>query len=263
MHIQPLAVATQAAADEDPSSPTLMLALLAGGLAMAAVAGAVSAVRRRREDADLLGLIHARGFDPIDDHDELARVAQRVEALFGELAMYARHLRLVGVLRVERSRYVLDAAHVILGIEGPQSASNANLATLNKLVLIAHGMDAVLPDFSLAPNHFLFKQVHPDPVFNHSGAFGRRNLVLGADAYHIAHVLGGEVRSMLAGNRDLVIESRGGVLAFYLHDERVQPKRLAAFVERVESLAEAMLANAGSWSPDMVPPPEPAPLLGA
>ena len=228
----------------------LSLPIVLAIVGAAAVALGVYVVRNKLAKRSALrgfvGLVDQDGFEIVHDEDTLRLTAERVGELFGEQAIYARQLRLAGVLRrVDDDGLVIDAAQVSLGLE----ASNANINTLVKLVLIIHrpGMD--LPEFSLLPNHFLFATVQKDPVFHHSGAFGRKNLVLGEDKYFIAHTISGRAREELADNGELVIESRDGLLAFYLHDERIQAKDLPAFVTRCLSLSRTMIDNAADYRP--------------
>ncbi len=226
------------------------LSALLGVLLVVIVGTAVWLVRCRvREAGDREGfmdLCESLGFEPVHGQEALQRISERIGELFGEQAIYARQLRLAGVLRsVEQDGLTIDAAQVRLGLD----ASNANINTLSKLVLLIHLPGPPLPEFSLLPNHFLFATVQKDTVFHHTGTFGRRNLVLGEDKWHIAHILGQDVRDALADNRELVIESRGDLLAFYLHDERVQPADLAAFINRCTHLTRLMAGNAETYTP--------------
>lgn len=228
----------------------LTLWLLAGMVVVVGVALGLWGVRavldRRAQRRGFLGLIDAAGFEPVRGRDELREIAAGLSELFGEQAMYARQVHVAGALqRREDDGLRLVAAHLILGLE----ASNANIATLDKFVLTITGFSAALPDFSLEPNHFLFATVQKDPVFHHTGRFGRRNLVLGDDKWFIAHVLGEPVRELLAENRELVMEAREDRVAFYLHDERVQPGDLPAFVEHCVAVTRAAVANAATYRP--------------
>jgi len=234
----------------DAGSAAVSLGLVIGLVAVAALMFVVWLIRTRQrtvvERERFVRLQETMGFGPVADEDELRQIAERVGELFGEHAIYARQLHLAGALRrAGGDGLIVDAVQVRLGMD----ASNANINTLAKLVVMVHGQALSLPEFSLLPNHFLFSTVQKDPVFHHTGAFGRRNLVLGEDKWFIAHVLGGDVRDALAENRDLVIESRDGLLAFYLHDERVQARDLAGFVNRCLTLSRGMVAHAGAYKP--------------
>jgi len=235
-------------------SPWFVMSLALGLIAVGLIMFIVWLIRTRQQAVvdreQFLKLQETMGFAPVGDEDELRMIAERIGELFGEHAIYARQLHLAGALRrTDEHGATLDAVQVRLGLD----ASNANINTLAKLVVIAQCNGVDLPEFSLLPNHFLFATVQKDPVFHHSGAFGRRNLVLGEDKYFIGHALGGDVREELAENRELVIESRDGVLAFYLHDERVQAKDLPGFVDRCGRLTRAILDNASSYDSAPVP----------
>ncbi len=241
-----LAQGTDAAPRE---APTLWLVLgMVGVVAVAFTTWGLRAVlHRRAQMRGFLGLIETAGFEPVSGQEALRGIAEELSALFGEQAMYARQVRVAGALRREEDDgLVLVAAHLVLGME----ASNANITTLDKFVLSISGFEPRLPVFSLEPNHFLFATVQKDPVFHHTGKFGSRNLVLGEDKWFVAHVLGENVRALLAENRDLVIEAREDRLAFYLHDERVQPGDLPAFVERCVAITRAIVANAPMYRPN-------------
>ncbi|NBC10993.1 MAG: hypothetical protein GVY24_04555 [Planctomycetes bacterium] len=233
----------------DGGAPTLLLVLaMVGVVALAFTVWGVRAVlHRQAQQRGFLGLIEAADFEPVQGQEQLGEIADDLSELFGEQAMYARQVRVAGALqRQEDDGLRLVAAHLVLGLE----ASNANITTLDKLVLTVSGFTPRLPTFSLEPNHFLFATVQKDPVFHHTGRFGRRNLVLGEDKWFVAHVLGENVRELLAENRDLVIEAREDRLAFYLHDERVQPADLPAFVERCAAISRAIITNAPTYRPD-------------
>jgi len=232
----------------DGGTPTLLLVLaMVGVVALAFTVWGVRAVlHRQAQRRGFLGLMESAGFEPVQGQDQLGRIADDLSELFGEQAMYARQVRVAGALKREEDDGLrLVAAHLVLGLE----ASNANIATLDKFVLTVSGFAPALPVFSLEPNHFLFATVQKDPVFHHTGKFGRRNLVLGEDKWFVAHVLDEPVRDLLADNRDLVIEAREDRLAFYLHDERVQPGDLPAFVERCAAISRAIIANAPTYRP--------------
>ncbi len=247
-------LAQQTPTDAAPNG-TLVLPLLLVAALVVIVLFAVWLIRAHLHEAHerelFLELQGTMGFEPVSGEDELRIIAERIGELFGEHAIYARHLRVAGALRrIEDDGLTLDAAQVRLGMD---TTSNANIYTLAKLVIMIHRDDLVLPEFSLVPNHFLFASVQRNPVFHHSGEFGRHNLVLGDDKWFIAHTLSGDARDALADNRDLVIESRGNLLAFYLHDERVQSAELEAFIDRCLTLSHHMILNAHAYTPAREP----------
>lgn len=248
------------------AGPRATLLLVVGMVAVVALFFFVWAVRamvgQRVQRRGFVGLIDEAGFEPMHGREALGRVARDLSELFEEQAMHARQVRVAGALRrVEDDGLVLTASHVVLGLESNRASSNANITTLNKFVLMVSGFEPRLPDFSLTPNHFLFATVQKTPVFHHTGRFGSRNLVLGDDKWFIAHVLGENVRELLADNRELVVESLGDRLAFYLHDERVQPADVPAFVERCVAISRAIIGNAPGYRPIDRPRRMRAPML--
>jgi hypothetical protein len=217
----------------------VMVVLVAAGLVL-------GKLRQRTDRRRFLELADELSLEIVRRPDELEQVAQRVRRVFRGMEMYTRRLKLSGVMRDRLDGMVVEVTHVVMGME----RSNAQHHTFDKVVVLVHGLSDRLPTFKLMPNNALFKQVHRRPVFAHSSPFGRRNLVLGEDRLVVQHVLGPEVRTMLQSNRELCIDSRDGLIAAYLHDERVQPADLPAFVDRTVALAQAMSERAEHYVAD-------------
>ena len=198
--------------------------------------------QRRKHHQRFVALMDERNFEPIRDTVELQRIADTIQKLFGEVAMNARRLTLRGAMRYPMPRFDVTVVQVVLGLE----ASNANGTTLHKVVVLLSGFDRSgeggLPRFKLMPNNVLFRQIHRTPVFHASSPFGKRNLVLTGEASpeheeRVQHIINRDAREALMDNSNLVIESLGDTLAFYLHDEQVQPDDLDGFIQHAATLA--------------------------
>lgn len=216
----------------------------AGAAAVALIWAAASWYGRRRGVKHFKDFAQQPGFEPIDDHDELAALSESVGDVFSDMSMYARQLTIRGALRHPDDAFKVNVVHVVIGFE----ASNAQHQTMDKVVVLVSGFDAPLPRFRLLPSNFMFRQIHRNPVFDAGSAVGRSNLVLGRDHQRIRAVLDGGAAELLQNNRALVIEARPALLAFFLHDERVEPDDLGTFVADCLNIATAVRADAAAAS---------------
>ena len=205
----------------------------------------VASRQRKRGTQDRLK--HLAGqyqLEEIQSQDELERLSQTISRLFNEVAMYVRELTLFGALRKRLRNFEVEIVHAVLGFE----ASNANHQTLDKIVVLVSDFDTPLPGFKLMPNNWMFRQIHPERVFAAKTPFAQKNLVLGDDHQRIKQIMNDEFKEAMSDNRELVIHSIDGTLAFYLHDDRVEPDDLERFTEHCVTLA-AILQDQARQAP--------------
>ncbi len=208
-----------------------------GALIVALIWAGVALYLRRNRLRGFEAFRKQSGFEPVTGRENLERLAEDVADVFGDLAMYARQIRIPGALRyAARDDFDVEVAHVILGME----ASNAQHQSMEKIVVFVRGFDAPLPRFRILPNNFMFRHIHRDRVFDTETKFGENNLVLGADQASIRAVLSPTVQQALRDNRTRVIEARPDYFACFLHDERVEPANLEDFVAECLTLAELL-----------------------
>ncbi|MEX0655636.1 MAG: hypothetical protein WD534_13950 [Phycisphaeraceae bacterium] len=197
---------------------------------------------RRNRTQSFHAFVQQPGFEPINDRDQLETLSETVGDVFGDMSMYARQLTIKGALHYPSDEFDVKVVHVVLGFE----ASNANHQTMEKVVVMVSGFDTPLPRFRLLPNNFLFRHIHRNKIFDATTKFGEHNLVLGREHDRIRGVFGDDVRALLKDNRAMVIEARADLLAFFLHDERVEPKDLGAFVAECLNLAGLIRKSAAN-----------------
>lgn len=177
------------------------------------------------------------GFEVIRDHQQLETLAESIGDVFGDMSMYARQFTIKGALHYPSEEFNVTVVHVVFGFE----ASNAQHHTMEKVVVLVSGFENRLPRFRLLPNNFLFRHIHRNKIFDATTKFGENNLVLGRDREHIKHLFDDpQVQDQLKDNRAMVIEGRPDLLAFFLHDERVEPNDLGGFVADCLHLAALM-----------------------
>lgn len=201
--------------------------------------------RRQRDDAAFAALVHEPGFTLIADRDVLAGLAQRLADIFVDQRMYARYLNLRGAIDRPAPHFDVSVVHVVLGKE----RGNADHHALDKVVVLCHGIDAELPSFSLIPGNALLHRLHPNTAFEPTDRFGVHNHVRTSDVARVRQVFGSELRQTLRDNRELTIEGRADMLAFFLADERAQPTDLLAFVEDCVTMAAMMREGARGFQP--------------
>lgn len=238
MPADPAAIWTQTEPVRGSASMVIALAAVA---AMAAVVIAI-VLQRRRHDADLDAFARRHGFDPLPD-DPADPVYAAVAALFGQGPRIERLLHRQApdmnlyLVRLRMPLYRVDAGGI-----WDATVQESQV----KLVLLAANLAAPLPIFRLMPNSWALTAVRGEEANLVHGVepLGWRNYVLGDDEAWVLHVLAGEPSHLLRRNQQLTLDSRGDVLAFYLQDERPQPRDLAAFVDHCLALAHALLARA-------------------
>ena len=231
---------------EKPST-LIALPVLIGIVTLALLVWAVLASHRRTrlEDNAFRALTRRPGYEPIRDPQELERLSHLTEDIFRAMRMLAREFTLLGALRIEHSRYTITAVHVLFGLE----RSNANNQTLDKVALLIEGFDQQPPEFLIRPNNMLLRQVNKQKIFAPTDRFGKNNLIQGSHRAAITHALEGKAPQLLADNRQFAIESRGGYLAGYTHDDSVQPSDFEAFLTMMTCLAEDIEARVSTYKP--------------
>ncbi|MFA9479929.1 hypothetical protein ACERK3_16720 [Phycisphaerales bacterium AB-hyl4] len=216
----------------------------AGGVLVAIIWGVVAWYRRRGRTQRFDAFVQQPGFEPINDQKQLETLSESIGDVFGDMSMYARQLTIRGALHYPSEEFDVKVVHVVLGFE----ASNAQHHTMEKVVVLVSGFKHPLPRFRVMPNNFLFRHIHRNKIFDANTKFGEHNLVLGRDREHINALFTPDVQQPLQENRSMVIEARRDLLAFFLHDERVEPDDLGAFVADCLSLAALIRKNAADMS---------------
>ncbi|HEY3236219.1 MAG TPA: hypothetical protein VGJ84_15995, partial [Polyangiaceae bacterium] len=115
---------------------------------------------------------------------------------------------------------------------------------MRKTVLVVRGFPGDLPLFRLLPNSWMLRAMRGQG-FNAVGdvePFGFFNYVIGQSRDRIRQVLLGGPDENLRRNRDLIVESRSDMLAFYVQDE--QPKDLESFLLRSSAIASSIAQRA-------------------
>lgn len=225
------------------SSASLLLALAA----VATVAGVVAAIlwQRRRHRAELNELARRYGFEEVSEAADETIHLEVIE-LFGEGPRIERLLhKPMGGMDLHLARLRIPLYRVDEGGVWDQSVQESQV----KLVLLASGFKSPLPAFRLMPNSWALSTVRGEEanLFHDVVPMGWRNYVIGADEAWIHHVLAGEPSHLLRRNKHLTIDSRGGFLAFYLQDERPQPRDLVGFVDMCIAIAEAIGKRADGY----------------
>lgn len=225
----------QAARGRDTSA-SLLIALAAAAAVLAIVATIFW--QRRRRDLQLDEYAGRYGLEAAT-----AAGGRRVRAaaieLFGEGARVERLLRRpMAGLDIHLARLRVPMYRVDPGGVWDTTVQESQV----KLVVLASGFADLLPTFRLMPNSWALTTVRGERanVFHDVAPMGWRNFVIGEDEAAIQRVLAGEPSHLLRRNRHLTIDSRGDFLAFYLQDQRPQPRDLAGFVDRCLALAEAI-----------------------
>jgi hypothetical protein len=98
-----------------------------------------------------------------------------------------------------------------------------------------------LPDFDLSPSGIHNRTVAARYGFNRvtfdaARAFNDRYVLLARDAQRVRALFSGEVRDYLLAHPDLVFEARAGNTLFYRFEDRVDPSKIPAFLQQVQTL---------------------------
>jgi hypothetical protein len=222
------------------SGDVFLLLVVIVAICSATAAGWWFIARRRLASADaaFLAVGEMPGVRAVRG-DDLAELADALRAVFNQMqmSMYARHQTLLGAFRYPDPDLKVSVVHVVLGLE----RSNANHQTLDKVVVLIEGLPRSLPSFSLMPNSYLMRKFNRQQIFPPTNRFGAQNMVRGADHAGIRRVFTDAAQQLFLDNRNTVVQSHGGRLVFYLHDEAVIPPDMPAFL--ADALALARIAR--------------------
>lgn len=190
---------------------------------------------RKRERRKIGEVVETFGMTPIKDNSQLEELAAVFTEIFSEISMFTQELRIFSAYKTEIRGFSVQLAHIVCGVDRGNST-----VTFDKVVVATSGFKQQLPRFSLLPGVRKKEFFSDEDIAFPGETFGKTNRVAGEDEERVKRVLGKDLRLRLANNRDLSIISRGWLLAFYPHGNRIVPTDLKSFVDNSVELTEWM-----------------------
>jgi hypothetical protein len=195
-------------------------------------------MEQKRAEA-MQAVAQAMGFRYAKDADETPQAVAIPDFPLMQRGHSRRVKNLLTGTLADQPAMAMDYSYVI--------GSGKNRTTHHQTVAIFSEAARGLPDFELAPEHFLHKigQVfgYQDIDFTEDEEFSKRYLLRGADEAAIRRTITAQARAFLVGHPGWSLQVRGGAVALFQASRRWKPEevptRLAESLSILNGLARA------------------------
>ena len=196
---------------------------------------------RKHENEEIASTARNFNMTPLRDDAQLEDLSSTLAEIFSDVAMYVRELRIVSAYVANIRGYTVRITHVVFGMDRGNSKY-----TIDKVAVLVSEFDKELPEFSLtprSPREKAFRVPSDQSIFSKQTALGTANAVYAKDAEPVRALLDEQIQEKLSDNEQLVLVSRGNLLAYYPDGESVVPDDLNAFVEQSLDLTDMLVKH--------------------
>ena len=222
-----------------PAAAPLLPFLIIGAVAAIIGVGAyVAYLNEKKRTAALFDVATRMGFtfEPKVSNDEAATLGSF------HLFKLGRNRKGKNLMRGKAQ----GADAVVLDYQYTTGSGKSSHTHVQTVVLFpAIGVEARLPDFTLAPEHWWTKigEVfgYQDINFESNEEFSKQYLLRGPDESAIRGAFGPNVLGFFAQNQGWSVESSGGSLAVYRAEKRPTPEEMQPFVAETAAVRRALV----------------------